>query len=182
MPNRRRFRHPGRAEHALGVAIYVAQGGGGGVGGEDAGGFVPHFFEMGAVAAAGFVAAGDEDHVFLRGLEGVGVWGEEGFVVGHCEGSDVFGGDFGGGGADWVLCCCCCCGGGGGDGIGYILFDVGEPVGCLFCEGLLSGLALLGSCEGWQGEKEGLCEMHSCVELFGMMTEEEGIDSEFDPD
>ena len=58
-------------------------------------------------------------------LERVGVWGEEGFSVGHCEGIDGFGGDFGGGG------------GGGGDGIGDILFGVGEPVGCLFCEGSL---------------------------------------------
>ncbi len=164
MPNRRRFRHPSRAEHALGVAVYVAQVRGGRVRGEDAGGFVPYFFEMGAVPAAGFVAAGDEDHVFLGGLERVGVWGEEGFVVGHCEGSDVFGGDFGGGGADGVLCCCC--GGGGGDGIGDILFEVGEPVGCLFCEGFLSGLAL-GRCECcWQDEKEGLREMHSCVWSF----------------
>ena len=129
--------------------------------------------------AAGFVAAGDKDHVFLRGLEGVGVRGQEGFVVGHCEGSDVFGGDFGGRGADGILCGSGG-GGGGGDGIGDILFDVGEPVGCLFCERLLSGLAL-GSCEDWQGEKKGLWEMHSCVELFGVMTEEEGIDSEFDP-
>ena len=165
MPNRRRLRHPSRAEHALRVAIYVSEGRGGGVGGEDAGGFVPDALEMGAVPAAGFVAAGDEDHVFVGGVVGGGVGGQEGFVVGHGEGSDVSGGDFGGGDADGVFCCCCCsCGGGrggGGDGIGDILFDVIEPVGSLFRERFLSGLLGLGSsCEGWQGEKEGLREMH----------------------
>lgn len=150
------------------VAVYVAKGRGGGVGGEDCGGFVPDALEMGAVTGAGFVAAGDENHVFLRGFRGVGVWGEEGFIVGHCEGSYVSGGDFGGGGADGVFCCCfcsrCSCGGGrgsGGDGIGDILFDVIEPVGSLLCEGFLSRLLGLGSsCEDWQGEEEGLREMH----------------------
>ena len=154
MPNRRRFRHPSRAEHALRVAIYISEGRRGRINGEDASGFVPDALEMRAVPAAGFVAARDENHVFVLGIGGGGVGGEEGFVIGHCEGSDVSSGDFGGGGADGVFCCCCsCCGGGrggGGDGIGDILFDVGEPVGSLFCEGFLSGLlALGGSCENW---------------------------------
>ena len=165
MPDCRRFRHPGCAEGALRVAVYIAEGRGSGIGGEDCGRFVPDALEMRAVAGAGFVAAGDEDHVFVRGMEGGWVRGEEGFVVGHGEGSYVSGGDFGGGGVDGVFRCCFCFSGGGrgggGDGIGDILFDVIEPVGSLFSEGFLSWLlGLSGSCEDWQGEEEGLREMH----------------------
>lgn len=83
---------PRRAEHGLGIAIDVAEGRGRRVRSEQGRGLVPFLLELHAVAGAGLVAAGDEDHPFLRALGGGAVGCEESFVVGHGEGGDVLGG------------------------------------------------------------------------------------------
>lgn len=99
VPDGGRFGSPGRAEHRLRVAVDVAELRGCGVGREDRGCLVPLHLQVVAVAAAGLVPARDEDHPFgWAGFEGVR--GEECVVVGHCEGVDDAGGDFGGGGGD----------------------------------------------------------------------------------
>ncbi len=67
VPDCGRFGHPGGAEGALDVAVYEGEVGRGGVGGEEEGGLVEFGFEVSAVAAAGFVAAGYEDEPFLGG-------------------------------------------------------------------------------------------------------------------
>ena len=100
MPDRRRLSHPRRAEHALHVAIDVRQIRRRGIRSEQTCRLVPFPLESLAVSAAGLVPAGYEDHPFLRRFRRVGVRGELGFVVGHCQGDDLFGCDFGGGGRD----------------------------------------------------------------------------------
>lgn len=85
---------PRRAKHGLGVAIDVAERRGRGVGGEQGRSLIPFLLELNAVAGACLVAAGDEDHPFLRALGGGLIWREEFFVIGHCEGGDVLGGYF----------------------------------------------------------------------------------------
>lgn len=158
MPDCRRLGHPCRAEHALLVAIDISQFRRCGVAGQKRGGLVPLSFYLGAGAGAGFVAAGDEDHVLLGRFCGGRVWGEEFFVVGHREGCYVEGSDFGGGGADGVFGCIF----GRCRYIWYVVAggEVGlcflEPRLGLFAERLLS----LGGSESREGESEGRCEVH----------------------
>lgn len=68
VPERRRFRHPGRAEGALRVAVYVGEARRSRVRGQEGGSLVPFPLQPLAVPAARLVAAGDEDHPFLRRL------------------------------------------------------------------------------------------------------------------
>ena len=75
VPDRGRLRHPGRAERALPVAVDVGEVRRRGVGGEEGGRLVEFPLEAVAVAAAGLVAARDEDHPFLRLFGGGGVRG-----------------------------------------------------------------------------------------------------------
>lgn len=66
VPECRRLRHPGRAEGALRVAVYVGEARRRGVGGQEGGRLVPFPLQPLAVPAARLVAAGDENHPFLR--------------------------------------------------------------------------------------------------------------------
>ncbi len=150
MPDRRRSSLPRRAQHSLGIAIDVAKRRSRRIGRKQRRRFVPLPLELDAVPAARLVAAGDENHPFLRAVRGGVVGGQEGFVVGHGEGGDVFGGEFGGAGADGVF-------DGAGDGaLGEVGFCFFVPGAGLVAEGSLS----LGCCEGWEGEREGGGEMH----------------------
>ncbi len=155
VPDGRRLRHPRRAEHALLVAVDVGQVRRRGVRGEQAGRLVPGPLEPVAVPAAGLVAAGYEDHPFLRRLGRGWIRGQLGFVVGHGQWDDFCGGYFRRGGCDGGLDG----GGDGGDGGGDVAAEGAEPVGGLFNEWLLD---VLGGCESWQGEGEGVGEMHVC--------------------
>lgn len=156
VPDRGRFGHPGRAEHALRVAVDVGEARRRGVRGQQARRLVPLPLQPGADAAARLVAPGHEDHPLLRRRRGrVRVRGQLGFVVGHGQGDDFGGGDFGGGGGD---------GGGqgrgdGGGGAGDVAAEGVEPVAGLLDEWLLD---ILGRCEGGKGEEEGVGEVHRC--------------------
>ena len=158
VPDCWRARVPCCTQHTLGVTVDVAEVWGGGVGAEEDGGFVEDFGGVGALAAASAVAASDEDHVFVGGggfgFGGRGeVGGEEGFIVGHCEGGGGFGSQLGGRGADGVV-------GGFGDRGGNVGFCFGEPGLGLFHERVLG----LGGGEGGEGEGEEGVEMHGwCI-------------------
>lgn len=155
VPDRGRLGHPRRAEHALLVAVDVGEGRRRRVRGEHGRRLVPLPLEPVAEAAAGLVAARDEDHPLLRRLRRGRVRGERGFVVGHGQGDDLCGRDLrrrgGDGGLDG--------GGDGGDGGGDVAAQGVEPVSGLFDERFLD---VLGGCEGGQGEGEGVGEMHLC--------------------
>lgn len=139
-----------------------------GVGGQQGGGFIPGFFDAGAAAVAGFIAAGEEDHPFLwaLGWVRVGRRGEDGLPVGGGEGFDVVGGGF-------------CCGGGDGGGgcggdVGFCFF---KPCLEVFGERFLL-LLLLGGCEeGEDDEERGGGEAHvGDAEDKGVSENYSGID------
>ena len=127
----RRAGQPRRAQDRLALAVDVAEVRRGRVGGEDGGRLVPRALDIAALAEAGLVAAGDQDHPFVRAGRGGcgGAGGEDGFPVVVGERDDVFGGD---------------CGGAGGDGgeerggeVGLGLFEVGLEVHAEEAEGFL---------------------------------------------
>lgn len=84
----------------------IRQMGGCRVGGEEHDRLIPSFFDAGASAVTGFVAAGEEDHPFLWALGGIGGLGgrKHGLPIGGFEGHDVVLGGF-------------CCGGSDGGGV-----------------------------------------------------------------
>ena len=89
VPEGGRLGHPSGAEDALLIAIDVGQVRRRRVRSQHAGRLVPFPLESVADAAAGLVAAGDEDHPFLWRFRGVWIGGKLGLVVIHCQGGDL---------------------------------------------------------------------------------------------
>ena len=165
--DRRRARQPRRAQDGLGLAIDVAQVRRGRVGGEDGGGFVPRALDVTALAEAGLVATGDQDHPVLRagggGRGGAGL--EDGFPVVVGERDDVLGGNGGGAGGDG--------GGERGGEVGLGFFEVGLEVHAEEAHGFL----VLRESEGRGKEEEGGGETHVGgwgIESMGEVSEGEG--------
>ena len=158
VPHRRWSGHPRGTQHAIVIAVHIAQIRRKGIGREERRTLVEAAFELGALPSAGLVATGYQDHPVFGTVGGFGRGGRSQgrLPVVLCYRHDVFGGDFRGTGVDGV-------GHGGGDeGFGFF-----EPALEGWCEGA-EGILGVGVGEDGEGEEEGGGKLHGCGWSFGM--------------